>query len=489
MGDEGPPLRSITGRRILAAFAAVLVLFGIALAVELVTLRKIADAESDVARLDHAKHAGHMAAAQVREQYIHQAHTLIEFGPGHLDHYAKVVAATKESIEHLQSVAETDSDKRLAKQIADLAEQNDKDFRTTVVPAIARGDRNEVARLGDDLEAIVDRVVGINARLNSDLEARSVAARRHAEALRDRSVIWTIMCFALAIGFAAAVGWWLTRTIVRRVESLRRGARRIGAGDLDARIELTGHDEFAELASSFNQMAASLAHKQAALVRSQKLASIGQVAAGVAHELNNPLAVILGYTKLLRAEPGANADELRIIDDEARLCRRIVQELLDLARPHRLEIGSVDLAILAREAVERLEGAGALRDRSVRVVADHPVLVSADAGKLRQVIANVVVNAAEATEATGTITIDATTTADQATLTIADNGPGIAPEIRDQMFDPFVTTKPHGTGLGLAIAHAIVDAHGGRIAISSSPESGTLVSLQLPVSPREAVLS
>ncbi len=487
MGDEGPPLRSITGRRILAAFAAVLALFGIALAVELVTLHKIADAESDVARLDHAKHAGHMAAAQVREQYIHQAHTLIEFGPGHLEHYAKVVAATRAAIQHLQSVAETESDRRLAQQIADLAEQNDKDFHTTVVPAIARGDRAEVAKLGDDLEAVVDRVVSINAQLNSDLEARSVEARHHAETLRDRSVTWTIICFALAIGLSAAVGAWLARTIVRRVESLRRGARRIGAGDLDARIELSGQDEFAELASSFNQMAASLAQEQAALVLSQKLASIGQVAAGVAHELNNPLSVIIGYTKLLRAEPGANAEELRIIDDEARLCQRIVQELLDLARPNRLEIGSVDLALLAREAVERLEGAGALRDRSVRVVADRPIMVSADAGKLRQVIANVVVNAAEATEATGTITIDATTTADSATLTIADNGPGIAPEIRHQIFEPFVTTKPRGTGLGLTIAQAIVDAHGGSITISSSPESGTLVALQLPVSGQVAV--
>lgn len=489
MVDEEPPLRSITGRRMVAAFAAVLALFGVALAVELVTLHQIGDAESEVARLDHAKHAGHMAAAQVREQYIHQAHTLIEFGPGHLEHYAKVVAATKESIEHLQAVAETDSDKRLAQQIADLAEQNDKDFKTTVVPAIERGDRAAVAKLGDDLEAVVDRVVGINAQLNSDLEARSIEARQHAETLRKQSVTGTIICFALAIALAAAVGLWLTRTIVRRVESLRRGARRIGAGDLGARIELQGHDEFAELASSFNQMATSLSQEQAALVRSQKLASIGQVAAGVAHELNNPLSVIIGYTKLLRAEGGPNADELRIIDDEARLCQRIVQELLDLARPHRLEIGSVDLALLAREAVERLESAGALRERSVRVAADRPIMVSADAGKLRQVIANVVMNAAEATEATGTITIDATTTDARATLTIADNGPGIAPEIRDQIFEPFVTTKPRGTGLGLAIAQAIVDAHGGTIAISSSPESGTLVALQLPVVARAAVVS
>ncbi len=486
---EGPPLRSITGRRILAAFGAVLVLFGVAMSVELVTLRKIADAESDVARLDHAKHAGHMAAAQVREQYIHQAHTLIEFGPGHLDHYAKVVEATKASIVHLQAVAETASDTRLAQQIADLADLNDKDFRTTVVPAIARGDRAEVAKLGDALEAVVDRVVGINAQLNADLEGRSLAARHRAETLRERSVIWTIICFALAIGFAAAVGLWLTRTIVRRVESLRRGARRIGAGDLQARIELSGHDEFAELATSFNQMAASLAREQDALVRSQKLASIGQVAAGVAHELNNPLMVILGYTKLLRANPGANADELRIIDDEARLCQRIVQELLDLARPHRLEIVTVDLALLAREAVERLEGVGVLRDRVVKVTSDRPVMIAADAGKLRQVIANVVVNAAEATEATGTITIDASTTADQATLTIADDGPGISAEIRDQIFEPFVTTKVRGTGLGLAIAQAIVDAHGGRIEISSSPGSGTRVSLQFPVAPPQVVVS
>lgn len=489
MGDEGPPLRSTTGRRILAAFAAVLALFGLALAVELVTLRKIADAESDVARLDHAKHSGHMAAAQVREQYIHQAHSLIEFGLGHLDHYAKVADATRQSISYLQSVAETASDKQLAAEIAKLAAQNDTDFRSMVVPAIVRGDRGEVAKLGEELEAVVDRVVAINAQLNADLESRSVAARQSAETLRHSSVTWTITCFALAIAFAASVGWWLTRTIVRRVESLRRGVRRIGAGDLDARIELPGHDEFAELASSFDQMAASLARDQAALVRSQKLASIGQVAAGVAHELNNPLTVILGYAKLLRADPGAHADELRIIEDEARLCQRLVQELLDLARPHRLELGSVDLAMLAREAVDRLQGVGVLRDRIVRVVSDRPILVSADAGKLRQVISNVVVNAAEATEPAGTITIGATATDHEATLTISDNGPGIPPEVRDQIFEPFVTTKPRGTGLGLAIAQAIVDAHGGRIAISSSPEAGTLVSLQIPVSPREVALS
>lgn len=474
-------VRNVTGRRLLAAFAGVLLLFAAALAVELFTLRRIAEAEAEVARLDHAKHAGHMAAAQVREQYIHQAHTLIEFGEGHLGHYANAVKATQATIAHLRAVAETPGDRALVEQIAELARANDRDFQDRVVPVIRAGDRGAIAELGDRLESVVDRVVALNARLNDALEQRSSAARTRAEELRAQAQIATIACFALAIGLAGALGLWLTRTIVRRVDSLRQGARRVGAGDLAARIELAGSDEFAELAASFNHMAASLAHEQAQLVRSQKLASIGQVAAGVAHELNNPLSVILGYTKLLRAEPGPYAEELAILEDEARQCQRIVAELLDLARPHRLEVQPVDLAMLAREAVDRLEDAGALRDRTVEVVAHGPVVVPADAGRLRQVIANVVVNAAEATAPAGRITIAARTEPDAAILTIADDGPGMAPELLAQAFDPFVTTKPHGTGLGLAIAQAIVDAHGGRISIASSAQTGTRVQLQLPI--------
>lgn len=481
-------LPNVTGRRLLAAFGGVLVLFALALIVELVTLRRIADAEGEVTRLDHAKHAGHMAAAQVRDQYIHQAHSLIEFGSAHFEHYAHVREATIQAIAHLRLLAETSQDVALVDQIQRLADQNDEDFRATVVPAIQRGDRAGVAQLGDKLEAVVDQVVDLNTRLNAGFEQRSEAAHERADRLRGQAVVATIACFVLAIALAAALGFWLTRTIVRRFESLRRGARRVGQGDLDARIELAGQDEFSELAASFNQMAANLAREQAALVRSQRLASIGQVAAAVAHELNNPLSVIIGYTKLLRADNGSSiADELRIIDDEARLCQRIVRDLLELARPHRLEIGSVDVGELAREAVDRLTDAGALRDRKVNVISSAPMVVPADAGKLRQVIANVVVNAAEATQPDGEITVEAHGDNTHVTLTISDDGPGIAPEVRDVLFEPFVTTKPKGTGLGLAIAHAIVEAHGGRIRVDSGVGRGTIVSLELPVAVAEGV--
>ena len=471
--------RTTVGRRLLGALAAVLVLFGAALAVELVTLRLIAEAEAEVERFDHAKHAGHMAAAQVREQYIHQAHTLIEFDKGHLDHYEKVVLVTRDAIKHLEEVAPV-QDKSFAVQIALLAEENDRDFHALVIPALERGDRGAVAALGDRLETVVDRVVILNTELNESLDARARSAREHAEQLRDRSVIWTVACFALAIVLAAGLGAWLTRSMVRRVERLRDGTRRLGTGDLTTRIELDGHDEFSELAAAFNQMAARLASEQAALIRSQKLASIGHVAAGVAHELNNPLLVILGYSKLLRVEAGSSSEELRIIEDEARQCQRIVQGLLDLARPHQLEVESVDLTELVREAVERMQGAGALDDREVTLLSHAPVFVSADAGSLRQVIANVLTNATEATPPSGKITIETRVDSDHSTLTVTDDGPGVAPEILQNVFDPFVTTKPRGTGLGLSIAQAIVDAHGGTISISSSPSSGTLVLLQLP---------
>ena len=479
MTDDAP-LRNVTRRRLLAALAVVLLLFGASLAVELFTLRRIAEAEADVARLDHAKHAGHMVAAQVREQYIHQAHTLIEFGKGHLGHYGNVVVETRAAIAHLQAIAETAQDKALADRMAQLADQNDRDFRAQVVPAIEAGDRGHVADLGEKLEGVVDQVVDLNSQLNDSLERRSIAARDRAERLRQQALVATIACFALAIVLAAGLGLWLTRTIARRVETLRQGARKIGAGDLSARIALHGNDELAELATTFDHMAASLANEQAALVRSQKLASIGQVAAGVAHELNNPLLVILGYTKLLRREPGPHAEELGIIEDEARLCQRIVAELLDLARPQQLDVQPVDLAQLAREAVDRLQDAGALAERDVEIRAGDPVVVPADAGRLRQVIANVVVNAAEATEPRGHITIEARADHEAATLTIADDGPGIPAAVQEKLFDPFVTTKPRGTGLGLAIAQAIVDAHGGRISVASSPETGTSVSLRLP---------
>lgn len=491
-GATARPRWSATGRRLVVAFTTILVLFGAALAVELVSLRRIDDAQADDLHLDAATQAGNVAAAQIREQYIHQAHTLIEQGPDHLAHYARVAAATRQAVARLQALADTPHERELAAEISRLVDENDRDFRTTVVPAIERGEKVDARAAGTLLESVVDRVVDIDAQLNASFEARGEEADAVAAAASRQAVIATVTCFALAILLAAAVGLWITRFILRRVGALQGGARRVGAGDLDARIGLTGHDEFAELGAAFDQMTNSLAHGQAALVRSQKLAAIGQVAAGVAHEINNPLSVLLGYVKILRKQGGAAApDELRIIEDEAVLCQRIVQELLDLARPQPLDVAPVDLSDLAREAVERLDETGALHGRVVDIATNgEPVVAAADARKIRQVIANLIRNATDATRETGRVAIGTRTDGDDAVLTIADDGAGMAADVLAHAFDPFFTTKAGGTGLGLAIAQAIVDAHGGRITIESAPGEGTRISLRLPRSPaKEARVS
>ena len=462
------------------AFAAILGLFAVALLVTLAALDRIAGAEAEVAALDHAKHAGHMAAAQVREQYIHQAHSLIHWDTSHLAHYDDAVRATSAATAHLRELAATPDERRRAEEIARLARESDEAFRSTVVPAIRAGAKGRAPDVGDRIEAVVGRVVALNEELNGMFERRSAAARARAEALRGQARTATLVCFGLAIALAAAVGVLLTRAILKPVGALREGARRVGAGDLAARIVVPDRNEFGELADTFNQMTADLARHQEALVRSQKLASIGHIAAGVAHEINNPLSVILGYAKLLRRKDGAG-EEPGIIEEEAVQCQRIVSGLLDLARPQRLDLGDVDLADLARDALRRLEESGQLAGRrALPPAAGVRAVARGDEAKLRQVIANVLCNAAEATPEGGAIRVEARSAGGEAVLVVEDDGPGIPADALPRIFDPFFTTKPRGTGLGLAIVQAIVDAHGGRIEVVPAPAHGTRVALHLP---------
>jgi two-component system, NtrC family, sensor kinase len=468
-----------TAYRLGVAFAAILALFAAALLVELAALRRIALAEDELARLDHAKHAGHLVAAQVREQYIHQAHTIIVENGSNLTHYRSVAKITAATTQHLVRLAESADEKQVALEAARLAATSDAEFQRDVGGALERHDRAALLALHERTEQLANATVQKVEELNGILEARSAAALARTETLRSDARLVTVVCFGLAIVVAALVGLWVMRSILRPIAALRAGTERVGAGDLKARIEIEGRDEFAALAASFNKMTADLARNQEALVRSHKLASIGQVAAGVAHEINNPLGVILGYTKVLRREPPLAArEELQIIDDEVNQCRRIVEDLLDLARPHRLDLVSIDLTEIAGDAVQRLNETERLREVTVGAPAHGRVLVRADEAKLRQVVVNVLRNAVEA--ATARVTLRAEAGDGGGVLVVSDDGPGMAPEVLNRVFEPFFTTKREGTGMGLAIAQAIVDAHAGRIEVASKPGEGTRVSIWLP---------
>ncbi|MEO8905576.1 MAG: ATP-binding protein, partial [Polyangiaceae bacterium] len=265
--------------------------------------------------------------------------------------------------------------------------------------------------------------------------------------------------------------------------NLRAGALRIAAGDLETRIPAKGSDEFAELAHRFNEMATAIASQQRKLIESQRLAVLGQLSAGVAHEINNPLGVILGYAKLLRpqtVEPKLR-DGLRIIEDEAHQCQRIVEGLLGLARPAAMNREAIDLNLIVSGAIERLKEADKVAQRRIEVIDRHrSAPLEADAAAVRQVVSNLLLNAIDATAESGSITVAFGGDADSIEMVISDDGRGMSADVLERAFDPFFSGKPAGTGLGLAISQTIVATHGGTLRLESNLGHGTRAVVRLP---------
>jgi len=231
-----------------------------------------------------------------------------------------------------------------------------------------------------------------------------------------------------------------------------------------------------------------------------RLASLGEMAAGIAHELKNPLAGIEVMAGLLRRQVPDSKDAQSLLADilsEAKLANAIVVEMLEFVRPVRLQVERTDLEDVLQQSVTMAESKAPRRDVMVQTKIEPGLpMIEGDHHQLSQVFTNLVANAFEALDGKGSITISAVTAAIEADpafagihpptpavlVEVADDGPGIPAQLTDRIFNPFFTTKVTGTGLGLAIVRKIVDAHDGRIDVSSSPETGTRFRVTLPVS-------
>jgi two-component system, NtrC family, sensor kinase len=218
---------------------------------------------------------------------------------------------------------------------------------------------------------------------------------------------------------------------------------------------------------------------QERLVQQEKLAVSGRLAAGVAHEINNPLAVILGYARLLRKKAdGAVREDLQVIEDETLRAKLIVDGLLDLSRPVVVHPEPVDLRALADEVVSRLAGTRALEGVEARVTGAGRA--AGDPHKLRQVLVNLVKNAAEAAGPGGRVEIAVAAAAERVRLSVFDSGAGLPEEVREHLFEPFFSRKAGGTGLGLAVSKGIVEAHRGTLLAESPPGGGARFTVELP---------
>jgi signal transduction histidine kinase len=275
----------------------------------------------------------------------------------------------------------------------------------------------------------------------------------------------------------------LTRLVTRPVEALVAATDGVARGEFARRAPEAATRELDHLATSVNRMTDRLLDAQGALVRAEKLASVGRLAAGVAHEVGNPLAAIGNYVEVLRRK-GADPAIVEALERETDRIDGIVRSLLDYARPRADRHEPVDLARLAHAAVELLQRQGVLRDLAltVDVAADTPS-VPGDRSALEQVLVNLLLNAADAAGAGGRVRLVVSRdAAGAAELVVADSGPGVPPEDAARIFDPFFTTKDpgRGTGLGLAIVARTVEDHGGRIRVERAAEGGAAFALTLP---------
>ena len=477
-----PPLAawSGVGRRLVLGFAVLVTTFGVASWLAIAGLNRIHAASVRIDREEESVRLALELASAVRDQYAHQAHTIIIGDESHLGFYGEAQRHVGELTARLRARVNGPEERAAVQEIDRASAELDAIFRQRIVPAVVRHDRGFVQAEHARAQLVVTEIQDRTGELVASFE-RAIAESRAESGAAERRTHRGLL--ALLVGaplLAAAVIFAIGRSIARPLSELRQGAVRIAAGELSTRIPVLSRDELGALAAQFNAMAASLAEHQQRLVESEKLAGIGRLAAGVAHEINNPLGVILGYAKLLerRAESTATRDDLRVIQDETLRAKEIVSDLLDFSRPQEPAHDPVDLHDAGEEVVGRLREARLLD--GIEVTLAGAAVARGDAARLRQVLLNLLRNAAEAAGPGGRIEVTITARGGEARVTVADSGPGIDERARARLFEPFFTTKERGTGLGLALSRAIARAHGGDLEAANRPAGGAVFTLRVP---------
>jgi two-component system NtrC family sensor kinase len=292
----------------------------------------------------------------------------------------------------------------------------------------------------------------------------------------------------LSMFLAAVVAVPIARLITQPISDLVEANRRLSLGDMTVRVQPNGRGELAELGQSFNQLAETLDSTQKELLHKERLASMGQLAAGVAHEINNPLGTILLFSNILYDETspdGPRRNDLQMIIDETMRCKKIVADLLNFARQQEVLAQETNVNALISRSVEMTKTRAALEKVNFvcNLSPDLPS-VQADPDQLEQVFINLFNNAAEAMSEGGSITVT-TRMLDRSFVEIKleDNGCGISAEDVGRLFTPFFTTKApgKGTGLGLSIVYGIIKMHKGQITVESQIGRGTIFTIILPV--------
>lgn len=402
-----------------------------------------------------------------------------------------------------------------------------------------RAIENNFAILNDAKHVIPSDLTGLYESGEKEHKALAVATRNHLESIRlgmeafsnevrGQSRVWIGIALTCTISAFLMMGLLIAAfrsLVVKPFQTLVDGTRLVAGGQFDHRIDLGTGDELSELAEAMNEMSdrfqgalakfkswctdldRQVQERTREVIQNEQLASVGFLAAGVAHEINNPLASIAWSAEslqsraaeltMLDSENRVVDDELyealftnlRRIEDEAYRCKGITEKLLDFSRLSEVRRAPTDLTELVNDVVLMVGKVGKYRCKTIRTHSTEPVIASINPQEIRQVVLNLVTNALESVTCDGAVDVYVDSSDERAVVVVQDNGCGMTNEVLRHLFEPFFTRRRDGTGtgLGLSITYRIVSQHGGSLLAQSEGENrGSRMEMHLPLSTESA---
>jgi signal transduction histidine kinase len=338
--------------------------------------------------------------------------------------------------------------------------------------------------LESDTAPLCQDLVDYNTRrIDRSQQEHNQSMRRLAWGIAGVGVVGAVAGLFLGYGVARS----LSSTIRRLQVRVRDAAGKLGP-DL-TEIVLTGEGDLArlegemhELMGRVEQVVGKLQQRELEILRAEQLSAVGQLAAGVAHEIRNPLTSIKMLVQANREEPaGTSPEDLEIIEREILRMESSLKVFLDFARLPKPERSQQDMASIVARTFELIRGRALKQHVELRIVRPSgPILVEADGEQIRQVLVNLTLNALDVMPSGGTLEIVVKPTSGNVAVSVLDSGPGIGSELMPRLFEPFVSTKETGLGLGLVISRRIAEEHGGRLNASNRLEGGACFTLNLP---------
>jgi two-component system sensor histidine kinase HydH len=376
-----------------------------------------------------------------------------------------------------------------------------------LVPKVATGFQKYLDELSRRPSGPADRVSAYDKQLAELLERqvldpctelRKFNYKQEAESdEQNKWIVTTLKWVLLAVGLGAPLGglllgYAMARSLRHSIYQLSVGIRdaagrlnrELGSVTLEEEGDLPGlHRQLQGVLAEIEHVVEQLQQREREVLRAEQLAAVGQVAAGVAHELRNPLTSVKMLVQTALESPskeGLPPEDLHLMENEIRRMEQRIQVFLDFARPPRSERRRTDLVAVVRRALALVEGRA--RRQKVTLAADLPgkaIYLMIDSEQVHQVILNLLLNALDALPRGGTVHVEVLV-GKEIEIRITDSGPGIAPRIRERLFEPFVSSKETGMGLGLSISKRLIEAHGGTIRGENRPDGGAVFWFTLP---------